>query len=220
MLFSFSVTPNEHMNNRSICLEAFLLRDEALELHNRGMIIKDSLSSPELRLTGSVLVSNSQEAQVLDCLLLVSPLAINRSATDTTSQLPLFVDHAFPSLLEMQEYPERAERARAYLRKLLTRITRAAPSLSYSSESAVQDKISPVTFSVHLELQRLRDPHLLLFMGTQLENASSSSMQGQDTPFAVLCRFLRDHHVSSPHDDNGIPTEVLITLDVLRKSLL
>lgn len=219
-------------------LEAFQLSDQAMDIHSAGLMKEgtntkeekieadastkkkkrskfrkgeddqEKLDENAIQLKSPVLVG-SKEVTSLDSLLLAEPLAIEMLTSKSRSgsakdKAPL--SHIFPTLLELQD-PETRTTASLFLRRLLRNLKRDSSSLAPPGTHALSADVS----------SRLRDPHLLLYLGSFLEDSS----------LWALARSL----ASSFCDDTGspvvfkegvkcaVPTEVLLVLEMVSDSL-
>lgn len=144
---------------------------------------------------GPVIFRNSEEVNELDAIILSVPLPIihfssSFSSLDNNnleSTVKVFEDHLFPTLYELQD-GNIAQTATRYLLKLLKNIHK----------------------SENLNLRRLRDPHLLLYLSTLIE----------EDVFQSLCGYLNPNCCPQLNKQNAILSEsVKLGLSMVQLSL-
>jgi hypothetical protein len=176
-----------------LSLEAFFLSNQSTQLYNTSILpalpskanqTLLSSSSPidpgqlaQVQLSGEVLLQ-SKQSSVVDALLLAVPAPIQALTSTSTPDF----EHSFPSPLELND-----NRLQAIARKHVLKIL--------GSSAANQ---------AHTIINRLRDPHLLVYLSNILDESSH----------AALCKALIAADTS-----HRLPGNVVAALDLVRMLL-
>jgi hypothetical protein len=206
-------------NEKGLQLEAHRLSGQAVALHSRGHIdpAVDSAAPHLVMLREPVLPGGGREASEVDALLLAVPLPLVREKVNGSAEgAPMF-----PSLLQMQRDDASASAAQAYLRRLLEDLV--GDSLTEDGEAggtsaAIRASRGSPRRGREL-LQRLLDPHLLLYLSVLLGDGAGEPQNGSESPLALLCAEVRGLLAAPQGEGCSLSLSALATLDAIRTAL-